>query len=106
MILRGGRPVTARAWTGPSRHAWLARLACLAWPAGAAGVAGCGGDGPASREEVGTSASADTTQCSAGPYVDGIDIYDGTGTVDWPKVKAGGIGFAIIKATQGNYNTQ
>lgn len=32
----------------------------------------------------------------------GIDVYNGNGTVDWPKVKAAGYGFAMIKASQGH----
>jgi GH25 family lysozyme M1 (1,4-beta-N-acetylmuramidase) len=38
--------------------------------------------------------------------VEGIDVYDGTGTVDWTAVKGAGRAFAFIKATQGDYNTQ
>lgn len=32
----------------------------------------------------------------------GIDVYNGNGVVDWPKVKAAGYGFAMIKASQGH----
>jgi lysozyme len=38
--------------------------------------------------------------------VEGIDVYQGTGTIDWTKVKTAGRDFAFIKATQGNYNKQ
>jgi lysozyme len=44
--------------------------------------------------------------CTDGPYVEGIDVYDGTGAIDWNAVNASGFTFAIIKATQGNYDTQ
>jgi GH25 family lysozyme M1 (1,4-beta-N-acetylmuramidase) len=45
------------------------------------------------------------TQCGSA-FVDGVDVYAGNGTIDWAKVKAAGKGFAFIKATQGDYNTQ
>ena len=38
--------------------------------------------------------------------IEGVDVYTGTGTIDWTKVKADGRDFAFIKATQGNYNMQ
>jgi lysozyme len=38
--------------------------------------------------------------------IEGVDVYQGTGTVDWAKVKAAGRAFAFIKATQGDYNKQ
>jgi lysozyme len=45
------------------------------------------------------------TQCTT-PVQEGVDIYDGTGTIDWAMVKASGRQFAFIKATQGDYNKQ
>ena len=45
------------------------------------------------------------TKC-ADTVVEGLDVYNGTGTIDWAKVHASGRGFAFIKATQGDYNTQ
>ena len=45
------------------------------------------------------------TQCTM-PVLEGVDIFDGTGTIDWTKVKAAGRDFAFIKATQGDYNKQ
>jgi lysozyme len=45
------------------------------------------------------------TQCPSG-VVEGLDVYTGTGTIDWTKVHDSGRGFAFIKATQGDYNTQ
>ena len=47
----------------------------------------------------------DLTQC-ASSVVEGLDVYAGTGTIDWAKVQASGRGFAFIKATQGDYNVQ
>lgn len=44
-------------------------------------------------------------QCGSA-VVEGLDVYDGQGTIDWGKVKASGRDFAFIKATQGNYDTQ
>ena len=38
--------------------------------------------------------------------VEGLDVYSGTGVIDWNKVAASGRGFAFIKATQGDYNKQ
>jgi lysozyme len=38
--------------------------------------------------------------------IEGLDVYAGTGTIDWTKVQASGRGFAFIKATQGDYNVQ
>jgi GH25 family lysozyme M1 (1,4-beta-N-acetylmuramidase) len=37
---------------------------------------------------------------------EGIDIFDGQGRVDWRAVAASGVRFAIVKATQGTYDTQ
>ncbi|MGH7269796.1 MAG: glycoside hydrolase family 25 protein, partial [Polyangiaceae bacterium] len=33
-------------------------------------------------------------------------MFDGQGTIDWPSVKRSGVEFALIKATQGTYDTQ
>ena len=38
--------------------------------------------------------------------IEGIDVYSGTGTVDWAMVASSGRQFAFIKATQGNYDNQ
>ncbi len=59
---------------------------------------------PAQDEATGTTSEA-LQQCATN-VVEGIDIYDGTGTIDWKSVKAAGVDFAMIKATQGTYNTQ
>jgi lysozyme len=46
-----------------------------------------------------------TSDCP-GSVVEGIDVFDGQGIIDWAQVRAAGIGFAYIKATQGTYDTQ
>jgi lysozyme len=38
--------------------------------------------------------------------VEGVDVYQGDGTVNWTQVASSGRGFAIAKATQGDYNSQ
>jgi len=38
--------------------------------------------------------------------VEGVDVYSGTGTIDWMKVQGANRQFAFIKATQGDYNKQ
>jgi lysozyme len=48
-------------------------------------------------------ARADTNVCTKGPYVEGVDVYGGDGTIDWKAAYGAGIRFAYIKATQGNY---
>src|SRR5579884_2746971 len=67
-------------------------------------VVACGCSGTPTREDVGT-ASEPLQQCAAAT-VEGVDIYDGNGAITWSAVKAAGVDFAIIKATQGTYNTQ
>jgi lysozyme len=63
--------------------------------------AGCGSEG----SPAGEVAEAYTQQCPD-MDVEGVDVYAGTGTVDWAKLAAAGRVFAFIKATQGDYNTQ
>ena len=62
-------------------------------------VAACSGE----TEE--RSVAQAVQQCPA-MTVEGVDVYAGTGTIDWTKVKAAGRDFAFIKATQGDYNKQ
>ena len=61
-------------------------------------VAGCG-SGRAGAGDVAVADDALGT-CAAGPVVKGIDVSHYDGTIDWAKVKASGIDFAFIKATQ------
>lgn len=58
-----------------------------------------------STEPVTQTVEQALTKC-ADTVVEGIDVYNGTGTIDWAKVHASGRGFAFIKATQGDYNRQ
>jgi len=43
--------------------------------------------------------------CTTGPFVMGVDVYDGSGTIDWSSAAGAGVKFAIIKASQGTYDT-
>ncbi len=62
-------------------------------------IAACGVEQTSSVEQ------AATKQCAMA-VVEGLDVFNGTGTIDWPMVAASGRQFAFIKATQGDYNTQ
>ncbi|HEX6838166.1 MAG TPA: GH25 family lysozyme [Polyangia bacterium] len=61
-------------------------------------VAGCGG-GHAGAGGVAVADDALGT-CAAGPVVNGIDVSHYDGTIDWAMVKASGIDFAFMKATE------
>jgi|CZKU01.1.fsa_nt_gi lysozyme len=69
---------------------------------------GVGGGETARRrapiEAVASSAEA-LTQCAA-QAVEGVDVFDDQGAIDWAAVADGGVAFAMIKATQGTYDTQ
>jgi GH25 family lysozyme M1 (1,4-beta-N-acetylmuramidase) len=56
-------------------------------------------------DEIVRSVGEELQQCATST-VDGIDVYDGTGTINWRAVQDAGIAWASIKATQGTYNTQ
>jgi GH25 family lysozyme M1 (1,4-beta-N-acetylmuramidase) len=43
--------------------------------------------------------------CTTGPFVNGVDVYSGQGTINWATAAGAGIGFAYIKASQGDYDT-
>jgi GH25 family lysozyme M1 (1,4-beta-N-acetylmuramidase) len=62
----------------------------------------CAGD---PKEKTGSVSQANTAVCPP-DVVEGIDVFDGQGQVDWAQVASSGRAFAIIKATQGDYNTQ
>jgi lysozyme len=95
---------------------------CLSLAAAAAAQIGCStrNEGESSRgETIGTTSQAYTKDCDgADSGVYGVDVYDGTGVIDWARAKAGnapdgGLGdgtngetFAFIKATQGDYTTE
>ncbi len=74
----------------------------MRWGPFAVFVAACTTSQP---EPVTQTVDQSLTKC-ADTVVEGLDVYNGTGTIDWAKVHASGRGFAFIKATQGNYNTQ
>jgi len=44
-------------------------------------------------------------QCPAAT-VEGIDVFDGQGPIDWVATAGDGVAFAMIKATQGTYDVQ
>jgi lysozyme len=46
-----------------------------------------------------------TQQCPT-TTVEGVDVYSGTGVINWTRLKSSGRQFAFIKATQGDYNRQ
>ncbi len=48
---------------------------------------------------------ANTQQCAT-TTLEGVDVYNGDGAIDWIKVAGSGRRFAFMKATQGNYNKQ
>jgi len=60
---------------------------------------------PGACTEPTSTVEQDVTQCTM-PRLEGVDIYDGTGAIDWAMVHASGRAFAFIKATQGDYNKQ
>jgi hypothetical protein len=66
-------------------------------------LAACGG-GDGSGEPVARTGEA-VNVCPS-TVVEGVDVSDWDGTVDWGQVAASGRAFAFIKATQGNYDTQ
>ncbi len=43
------------------------------------------------------------TKCASGTTIQGIDVSDYQGSVNWSQVAASGRKFAFAKATQGNY---
>ena len=70
-------------------------LAC----SGASGPAGANGGEP-------TGCTAEALEQCGSQRVEGIDVFDGQGTVDWASVARSGVTFAWIKATQGTYDAQ
>jgi lysozyme len=63
-----------------------------------------GARGQGAREKARSSSEA-LVQCPPAA-LEGIDVFDGQGTIDWPRVAGAGVAFAFIKATQGTYDTQ
>src|SRR3954468_18448069 len=68
-------------------------------------VPGCIADPQGSGEHTDNQDDA-ITGCTGAAVVEGVDVSDGQGTIDWKAAKGAGLGFAVIKATQGTYNTQ
>ena len=48
----------------------------------------------------------DSVACAPASTVEGVDLSDGQGTVNWNSAYSDGIRFGLVKATQGTYNTQ
>jgi lysozyme len=63
---------------------------------------GCQGGAPPEETRA---VFEDVEQCPV-QSVEGVDVFDGQGLVDWNAVARAGIQFAFIKATQGTYDTQ
>ena len=61
--------------------------------------------GACSPLDIDVTMQANTQQCPA-QVLEGVDVYNGYGAIDWVKVAASGRRFAFIKATQGDYNKQ
>jgi GH25 family lysozyme M1 (1,4-beta-N-acetylmuramidase) len=80
------------------------RLARRVWPTLACAAVACGG--PPGRPGEETASSRDALQQCVSASVEGVDVSDGQGTIDWASVKAAGVDFALMKATQGTYDTQ
>ncbi len=75
--------------------------------AGLALLSACGGldsshPGVAAGPQVGTLEQAGTV-CATGGTVEGIDVSDWQGSVNWAQVAASGRKFAFAKASQGDY---
>jgi lysozyme len=60
---------------------------------------GCGGAVVDELEQ------ASTMQCPS-QTLEGVDVYQGDGVIDWNQVKTSGRAFAFMKASQGDYNKQ
>jgi lysozyme len=65
-------------------------------------LVGCGA--PPGVEDV-QRTSEPLRQCPPAA-VEGVDVFDGQGAVDWAAARSAGVAFAFIKATQGTYDTQ
>lgn len=73
---------------------WLPLLAL-------APLCGCQAPGESGRGEAPVGViESQLTVCAKGPTVEGVDVSHWQGTVDWGKVKAAGVDFALFKATE------
>src|SRR4051794_4654873 len=66
-------------------------------------LSGCVG-APEESEDTGSEADG-IKECAAGPTVKGIDVSSWQGTINWTKVKASGVHFAIARASDGANHT-
>jgi lysozyme len=64
-------------------------------------LAAMGCTAPTDDEVSETGSTSDALQQCAETTVEGVDVSAHNGTIDWPAVKAAGVGFAVMKATQG-----
>ena len=78
--------------------------ATLAAALALASLASCAVPASPSDDEVAAAAS-ELRICAAGPTVSGIDVSHWDGMVDWPAVRASGVAFSFIKASQGTSYT-
>src|SRR5207253_1207672 len=65
-------------------------------------LSACAGDAPVSMPHV---SSALSQACGGGATLEGVDVSDAQGAIDWTSAAASGLSFAWIKATQGTYFT-
>ena len=56
-----------------------------------------------SRHEVVSSTQAADTVCQAGPTIEGVDVSEFQGNIDWGQVRASGRLFAFIRVGDGHY---
>jgi lysozyme len=70
-------------------------------------IAGCS-DVAGSVQTTGEESSSDedVTACNPAATVEGVDVSDFQGAINWASARGAGIRFAFVKATQGTYNTQ
>jgi lysozyme len=81
----------------------------MAWPVMGSLLLACSGaSGTSPGAPVGErrGCTAEPLEQCASQTVEGIDVFDGQGVIDWPAVAGSGVAFAMIKATQGTYDVQ
>lgn len=79
------------------------RHALLPWTAAIASLAGLAGCAGAPEEETATSSEAES--CPPGTLLPGIDTSSAQGKISWSEVKDAGVAWAMMKATQGTYDS-
>ncbi|MCL2448480.1 MAG: hypothetical protein FWD17_05995, partial [Polyangiaceae bacterium] len=78
----------------------------LAFAAQAGGCSPAGEPSPHAAVEHATRATSEALTACPTALVEGIDVFDGQGAIDWAAVADAGVAFAYVKATQGTYDTQ